>query len=238
MVPLGKQQHFGCCTWIVHCIHVAVQENNLPLKLFAWEYFLPLYFITNETNYARYGFYYVEQLKSIDTTFPGLKEVLKHKDFSGQAQEKYPVRIAVDQRGEQTIKKQVKTAGGIKHFSSNPDSVRKWCLNRAEQAHSTKALTDLCDIGADPEFYKPFRPSQIRKSEELVTTVVRVLEEEYINPFVVDIGDQLINLSSGVSLNDEITEDLLSFEQRGKQKHKLFVDERLKVKEKTFPRPT
>ena len=25
-----------------HYIHVAVEENNLPLKLFAWEYFLPL----------------------------------------------------------------------------------------------------------------------------------------------------------------------------------------------------
>ena len=39
------------------CIHFAVQENNLPLKLFAWEYFLPLYFITNKTNYARFGSY-------------------------------------------------------------------------------------------------------------------------------------------------------------------------------------
>ena len=71
----------------------------------------------------------------------------------------------------------------------------------------------------------------------MVTTVVRVLEEEYINPFAVDIADQLINLSSGVSLNDEIAEYILSLEQRGKEQRQLFVDERLKVNKKRFHDP-
>ena len=114
----------------------------------------------------------MEQLKSIDTTFPGLKEVLKHKGFSVQAQEKYPVRTAVDQRGEQTINKQAKTAGGIKQFSSNSDSVRKWCLNRAEQAHSTKALKDLCGIGAVPEFYG--KPTKVNCSKRFLKCRIQI----------------------------------------------------------------
>ena len=71
---LGKTAQF----WILyldlmrmqHVIQTAVQENDFDARLAAWDYFMPLYFAFNKTNYARYGSFYVEILKSIEEKYP------------------------------------------------------------------------------------------------------------------------------------------------------------------------
>ena len=40
-------------------------------------------------------------MKAIDSTHPGLKEILNLKDLSLQEQDRYALRIAIDQTGEQ-----------------------------------------------------------------------------------------------------------------------------------------
>ena len=66
--------------------------------------------------------------------------------LSVQGQEKYPCRVAIDQRGEQTISRDAKVSGGIKYFASDPNSILKWTLNRSAQAKHTEALYGLADI--------------------------------------------------------------------------------------------
>ena len=93
--------------------------------------------------------------------------MLKKGGISVQGQDKYPLRTAIDQRGEQTINRDAKTSAGIKAFSSSNESVTKWCLNRSEQAKNTKAFYDLCGLDSGSNTYKLCRPSQILKTEEL-----------------------------------------------------------------------
>ena len=81
-------------------------------------------------NYARYGSYYAEVLSSLEENYPGLKDQLSKTGLSVQAQDRYPHRTAIDMRGEQTINRDAKTAGGITQFATSSSSVRKWCLNR------------------------------------------------------------------------------------------------------------
>ena len=50
------------------------------------------------------------------------------------------LRVAVDQRGEQTLNRDAKTTGGITHFASDNSSILKWTLNRAEQAKNNDTL--------------------------------------------------------------------------------------------------
>ena len=223
---------------VQHCIHTAVQENDFDLRLFGWEYFVPYYFAFNKMNYARYGSYYLEMMKSIDTLYPGLKNMLTEKGLSAQAQNKYPLRTAIDQRGEQTINRDAKVAGGVKYFSTREESVLKWCLNRSDQAENTKALKDLCGIGADPGIYKPVRPSQIAKSEDLVNRVVNVLTDDYINPFGINIEkDSLVSLSSGMAVSEDISEYLLSLPDFGKEQSSNFIKSRIQQKEIPFHDP-
>ena len=96
-----------------HMINLAVQENNFDLRLATWKNWLPLYFATNQFNYTRYGSYYVEVLANIETLYPGLKQLLQKTGLSLQAQEMYPTRVAIDQRGEETINRDAKTKSKV-----------------------------------------------------------------------------------------------------------------------------
>ena len=133
-----------------HVIHTAIQENNFQAKLYAWEYFIPSYFVLKKTNYARYGNFYLETLKTIESNYPRMKEMMKHVGLFVHGQDKYPLRASIDQRGEQTINRDAKTTGGIKAFTTQEDSVLKWCLNRSEQARNTRELQNLCGLCTDP----------------------------------------------------------------------------------------
>ena len=102
---------------IQHIAHTAVHENDLDMKIFAWEQMLPFYFSFNKVNYARYGSYYLQKLTHIDVMYGGLRSLLEKSGISVQAQNVHPCRVAVDQRGEQTINRDAKTSGIIVVYS-------------------------------------------------------------------------------------------------------------------------
>ena len=91
--------------------HSVVQENDIEKLAFVWYSFLPFYFVLDKQNYAWYGSFYVTMLLNMEVTYPGLKTLIAEKGISIQGQDRYPLRTFVDQRGEQTINKDAKTAG-------------------------------------------------------------------------------------------------------------------------------
>ena len=84
--------------------------------VYLMEFFLPLYFATDKTNYSRYDSSCIAVLERIEELHPGLRQLLETNGMSVQAHES-PLRVAVDQRGEQTLNHDAKTTGGIKHFA-------------------------------------------------------------------------------------------------------------------------
>ena len=70
-------------------------------------------------------------------------------------------------------------------------------------------------------------------SEKHVTEIIRVLEEEYINPFSVLVAeDCLFNLSSGINVNDQLADEILNNNKLGKELAMKFATERLMINEK------
>ena len=232
---IGKTAQF----WIMyidimklqHIAHTSVQVNSFELRYVAWKGFLPYYFLFNMMNYARFhGSFYdeLETLNSIENIYPGMKSLFRKKGISVQGQDRYPIRTAIDQRGEQTINRDAKTSGGVQSFSTNQSSVLRWCLNRAEAGYNTKSLNSMAGFGECSSIYKPLRPTQIIRSEELVSKVQTVLETEYINPFYIDIEkSQLVNLSSGIPLPDSSTDEIIKYYETGKKLSEDFRRERL-----------
>ena len=102
---LGKTpRYWWMCLDLIrvqHHMHLAVQENNFQARMSSWQYFIPVFFVLNKTNYARYGSYYVEILDNLEILYPGLKSLLSSKGMSVQAQNRHCIRTAIDQRGEQ-----------------------------------------------------------------------------------------------------------------------------------------
>ena len=75
--------------------------------------------------------------------------------------------------------------------------------------------------------YKSLRPSQILGSEKMVTCVIEVLSEEYLNPFSVSLDENLCNLSSGVPVEDELANKISCTEQKGSAIYRCFANEKL-----------
>ena len=78
------------------------------------------------------------------------------------------------------------------------------------------------------EMYKALRPSQILTSEKMVTKVIEVLQEEYINPFSLLVDkEQLYNLSSGVPVSADLADEILNTRSIGMDISEKFTTERL-----------
>ena len=196
---IEKQHHF----------HTAVQEGNIDGRMCALEFFLLLYFSTNKHNYARYGNWYVYQMRNRDSLHSG-NDII----FSVQSQARCNLRTAVDQRGEQSLNKDAKTVGGVRRFSADNDAVTNWTMGRADQAWNLNSLLQTCNIRQQYDEHKHTRPSQILQSESRTSNVVAVLDNDYVNPFDIALDrTMLINLSSGPEM--ETSTKLLSLQQDG-----------------------
>ena len=240
---LGKTPQFWIQLYmdLMECqtrIHLSVQENDFVSRHAAWKTFLPMFFALNKPNYARCASHYVGILDNIDELHPGLKELLSKEGLSIQAQDRYPLRTAVDQRGEQTLNRDAKTAGGIKSFASDSKSILKWTLNRSEQAKNTSELLNMADIKSPEDIYKSLRLSQVLKSESFTDKIVKTLREEYTNPFGSDLDRSLLyNLSSGVPVDETLCNGILNIRKVGETLQETFAQERLVKSEVPFHEP-
>ena len=103
----------------------------------------------------------------MEVLYPGLKDLLSEKGMSVQTQERFPLGVPVDQRGEETLNRDAKTTGGIKYFAADSSAVLKWTLNHSEQAKNTGALLNLTDMNNPGSICKTLRSLQIVSQKDL-----------------------------------------------------------------------
>ena len=78
------------------------------------------------------------------------------------------------------------------------------------------------------DIYKAIRPSQIINSEDKVSRLEQILENDYVNPFSVTLkATNLFNLSSGVDVEDDLADKILNIIDVGKSLAETFRNERL-----------
>ena len=89
----------------------------------------------------------------------------------------------------------------------------------------------MSDVNHANVEYKATRPSQIFKSEKYVIDLVEVLRNDFMNPFDSNIDkDKLLNLSSGIPVNDDFAEDIIKIKDRGIDSYNEFVEKRLNLR--------
>ena len=199
-----------------HKFHFSINTNDFDLRPKCWKDSLPLCFTTNKQNYARYGTYNITHLESIDLTHPGAKEELQEMGLS-VSRNQFNICQSIDGAGEQTFMRSSKTTGGVKSFVHQQITYEKWVLKRpflAKMVQSMLSLADIDEIASNPR--KCLRDNEIRKAEDRVTRIARVLKEDFVNPFS-DLPNKqnLYNLASGRPLPEEATEHQLSLEKQG-----------------------
>ena len=96
----------------------------------------------------------------------------------------------------------------------------------------------MCGLNVSSLHYKTQRPSQILQSEDLVSQIVTVLQNEYINPFDISIDkSNLLNLSSGVPIPSEITHEIFALPLKGKTLAQDFIRKRIITNDIPFNNP-
>ena len=86
----------------------------------------------------------------------------------------------------------------------------------------------MAGVSHEDGCYKPLQPSRVLKSETLVKEVIRTFEEEFINPFSVNMDStKLFMLSSGVPVADDVAISVLSIKKEGERLAKTFQSERI-----------
>ena len=90
-------------------LHFSLKVNNFELKIKCWEKLLPLYFMTNKIHYSRYRTFYIEQMKNLETSYPGATEEIE--DFCSVKRDSVGIGQAIDLAEEQIYMKSAKTAG-------------------------------------------------------------------------------------------------------------------------------
>ena len=97
-------------------------------------------------------------------------------------------------------------------------------LNRPFQSEFKELLEGLCDTTkSSNDCLKSLRPSQILKSNQVVTTTINSIKKQFLNPFDADLNkSKLYNLVSGRPASEEIAESLLNLEAAGKKMKEEF----------------
>ena len=102
--------------------------------------------------------------------------------------------------------------GGIIKFASKPARIAKWVLSRPFQSQFTEALYEWCGLlPATSSPNKCWRPREIRKSNQMVATVVDVIKKQFLNHFDEELQkDSLYNIVSGMPVDNSICKCLTS----------------------------
>ena len=94
-------------------------------------------------------------------------------------------------------------------------------------------MADIGDLRNDS--HKELTPARKRHSENQVQETIKAFSA-FINPFDVQ-PENLICLSSGLKVSEDVASDLFKVEQNGKRSFESFVENRLKTKTMPFHAP-
>ncbi|CAI9733611.1 Hypothetical predicted protein [Octopus vulgaris] len=186
-------------------------------------------FAYNRTNYARYLSVYWCEMKTLLQTHPESNTLPLEEHFTVQRYSKSAFcQVAVDQTIEQTLNRDSKTSGGVVGISLNQGEGQRWVLI----AHDGTRILQICRktagmYDAQNQHHKETSSPLLKKDEGDIKKVMDTIES-WVSPFETkNTTDSLINIASGVKATDDITEDILSAEEKGANAFSSFVHERL-----------
>ena len=219
----------------------AVQDNNYLLFVYVLYLMAILFFAYNGQNYARHLTFIAMFLANIETSHPGAIQLLKLGAFSVARSFCPGNRAAVDKTMEETFMHHAKSdrmGSGITGIYMNYGSYQCWIRSanaRSQYVNVTLKQAGMMDDDARSKTHKDTKKTAKLKSENYVTRTQDAVCS-FINPFDAEVKDNLVVLSSGATVPDDIAKDILDAEKSGKEARDKFINDRLE-KNKDFYEP-
>ena len=194
----------------------ACKTNNLRLFTFILGQMRYLFFTCSRHNYARWMHRYYLNLANIDTSHPGLRNVLENGAFTVKRTGNSFSRTPADLTLEQTVNAdQASRLTGITSFTTLATCRRRWLITRSARSAIIGALLVKAGLIASDDGLKDLKAYRIRKDNENMNELLDTITA-HMNPFQMKTDDNLYCLSSGKSVPAEVKEDLLNCIERGK----------------------
>ena len=205
----------------------AAREGDWMLHLESVQAMIPWCFAYDKLNYARFLPYYFATMSRLPIDHPEVFQHFMQGGFSVQLGGENPFgRIPVDQTIEETVNRDTQTAGGTKGFSLKRAAVERYYLTSEYRSMFVKHLRMMvgCEMSCNkhPDLQLP----RIARDEADVQSIVRLLEDDWMNPFDTK-QSEFVSLSTGTYPAPDIVGDLLSAHKIGTEAYEAFKRDRL-----------
>ena len=229
----------------------AEREDNWELHLESFAAILPWLVVYDHNNYSRWGPVYLTEMRSLEKTAPEIYEEFKVGNFVIKRNNNVFNQVSPDQATEWVIK-MCKASGGIIGITRSDQARDRFCATWAVRSHvsqETKVLFGLLDDEEENTFTRnDARPSRVKLDEEKVkgliqqfvaqdvfgiSTYTQVSVRETSGEDQPVVGRLVALVTKDVAFED-ISNDLLTAEGKGKTLLTEYTEQRLKEKKIGF----
>jgi len=205
----------------------AEREGLWELHLASFQELLPLMVLYDHTNYTRWGTIYITDMLQLEDTFPDVYREFMAGHFVVKEAEGVFNQVSIDMALEH-INRLCKSGGGLVGITQSKTALDRWmltCCDRSQILEDACLLVGYTDPKSEKlQTQKEKSKTRLKRDEDDVQKIMDKLRE--FNPFNRD-RDDLIQISTNDVVPPEISQSLLSAEQRGANLLSEFVETRL-----------
>ena len=211
---------------LYHQLDRATRENDVSMFIEVLSECTDVFFALNRPNYARYMSKYCLDLLNLETTHPGIRQLMDSGAFSVRRTDNPFARLPVDLTLEQTVNCDAasRTTGYV-HSTNNYSGRVRWSVTKGCRAFITKEamkMAGMKEVGDDT--HADLRPSRIKRDNKDLKKLLKQIEDS-VNPFELEVDVPLVNISTGKAVPDEVAHSLTSIFTVGAGMHSKFIAE-------------
>ena len=196
----------------------ACRTNDVDLFIYSLSLMCPVFFSANKQNYARYMVRFILNLLNMDTTHPGVRQMLEKGALTIRRSSKPFSRLPVDMTLEQTINADAASRlTGISAFQQSDAAKNRWTITRTARSAVVGELLNMAGLKKTSEdVHKELRPSRVRRDNEDLKKLVEGIEASH-NPFAENESNNLYCITTGNAVSETVKNDLLNFKEHGER---------------------
>ena len=216
----------------------AERTGNWKLHLDTVAAMTPYFFVTDRHNYARWLPVYLADMNQMEIKHPTVyREFMSGNHNVSWASNPFS-QVSTDMALEQSINADSKSKGGIVGISQRPAALQRWFLTSHERAAITTSLKSMYGVVRDDRLgaaHKESSANRITRDEADVQKLLTCFTSSLMSDaFSSDAGEELLNFATGVVLPTDISDNLLSSTEKGREQMDTFVEKRLNKCEVNF----
>ena len=232
---------------VIELLYLAVKRNEFTVYRYCLHKLAATFFSFNGHNYARYLTYFSVFLMNIENSHPGAQEILERGAISVARSFIPGNRVDVDKTIEETFNRHAKSHSGqgsdgfgVSGLMTNMAAYHRFCNTTHERVRFYERLLVMAAMSKNNEKESSHLDAVNKhRSETKVRKAVTAIRS-ILNPFSTELdteNDGLYILSSGNKVPDQLANQILSAETRGRDARDKFIKDRLVEKSVDFFAP-